>query len=260
MHKISVIIIFLFSFVVYLFYFNSNRIPLSSKKYSKFIVGVSADYKPMTFKDNKNCIIGFDIDLIDIICKRLNLNYILEDISFDTLISSIQLGRVDIGISGISDTPLRRKNVLFSKPYLNKEKVVYMTLNKNIFIRSYDDLFKYNIVINSGYYYGEELRKIDTINLVELSSTAEAIQALESSRADIYITGINTCRLILEEKKNTSFYFGEINLFNIDFSTASIAFSKKNFNLVSIFNEIIEELILDGTIKELCKKWNIEND
>ena len=89
--------------------------------------------------DNKNHFSGFDADLLNEICKRIHATCVYKPMtSFKGLFDSVLNGSVDLGIGGITITPEREDNYLFSLPYL-KSTASYMTrYGENI--HSLDDI------------------------------------------------------------------------------------------------------------------------
>lgn len=68
-------------------------------------VGNSPDYPPFETIDDKDNLIGFDIDLMNAIAAELGVKVEFKRLGFDTIITAVQNGQVNIGMSGfyISD-------------------------------------------------------------------------------------------------------------------------------------------------------------
>ena len=73
---------------------------------------------------------GIDIDLAKLIAARLNKKLIIEEMEFDAIISALQSGKADLGISGISATPDRMKNIDFTLPYALSKQVIIVRSQK----------------------------------------------------------------------------------------------------------------------------------
>ena len=80
------------------------------------VMGTNAGFKPFEYK-NGNEIVGFDVDIAKEIAKKTNKTLKIEDMSFDGLLPALNSGQVDMVIAGMSVTPEREKNALFSKSY-----------------------------------------------------------------------------------------------------------------------------------------------
>ena len=98
---------------------------VSAESAKKVIVALSAAYPPFEFiKDEK--IVGFDVDLVKLIAKTNGYEVKIQDMNFDSIISSLQTGRADLGISAMTITPERLKNIDFSiKYYIPKLAMLY---------------------------------------------------------------------------------------------------------------------------------------
>ena len=76
-------------------------------------MGTSADYPPFEFVDTAKGeeIIGFDIDLANLIGEKLGFEVKVENIDFNGLIPAIQAGKVDFVLAVVTPNPERDKVV-----------------------------------------------------------------------------------------------------------------------------------------------------
>ena len=82
----------------------------SIKENKKLVVAVSPDYPPFEFKtlvDGKDQVVGSDIKLAQAIANELGVKLEVTTMSFDNVLSSLQSGKADLAISGISVTDER---------------------------------------------------------------------------------------------------------------------------------------------------------
>ncbi|ANK61477.1 ABC transporter substrate-binding protein/permease [Loigolactobacillus backii] len=97
------------------------------KKQGYMTVGLSADYPPYEFHQTINGqdkIVGFDVSIARRIAKDMGVKLKINEMGFDALLGALKTGKVDMIISGMSETPERAKQVTFSKPYLHVKQVV----------------------------------------------------------------------------------------------------------------------------------------
>src|SRR5690606_5895383 len=97
----------------YSFFYN----PCNQRTVSVIRVVTSADFKPMAFIDGDD-IVGFDIDVVKEIARRLNKQIEIQDMPFELLIPQIQLGSIQLIAAGMTVTPERSERVFFTEPYL----------------------------------------------------------------------------------------------------------------------------------------------
>ena len=96
--------------------------PVSSDK-PTLRFSTNAAFEPFEYYDNGK-IVGIDIDVARAICDVLDLNCEIVDMEFDAVITSVQTGKADAGIAGITVTPERKKNINFTDSYTDVSQVV----------------------------------------------------------------------------------------------------------------------------------------
>lgn len=97
------------------------------------VVGTSADYAPFEFpivKNGKKQITGYDILIAKQIAKDMGMKLKIENTEFSSLISDLKGDKIDLILSGMTDTPAREKQVAFSKSYY--------TVNNYLLVRKAD--------------------------------------------------------------------------------------------------------------------------
>jgi len=80
-------------------------------------IGTEAGYPPFEYRDSSGTLKGFDIDIGNELCAKMNAKCIWVVQDFDGLIPALQAGKVDAIISSMSVTSERAKAVDFTKPY-----------------------------------------------------------------------------------------------------------------------------------------------
>ena len=92
------------------------------KETKKLTVAMSPDFAPMEFVDTSKTgqdqYVGFDITLANYLAQELGLTLELKAMSFDACQTAVQLGSVDMSISGFSWTAEREENFLLSDYYI----------------------------------------------------------------------------------------------------------------------------------------------
>lgn len=86
-------------------------------------IGTNAEFPPYEYYEEGD-VVGVDIDIMQAVCDRLGMELKVEDMAFDSIISAVSTGKVDIGASGFTVTEERKKNVNFSDTYTTSKQVV----------------------------------------------------------------------------------------------------------------------------------------
>ena len=63
-------------------------------------------------------------DMMQAVCDKLGYELKIDDMAFDSIISAVQSGKADVGVAGMTVTPDREKNVLFSDTYTSSSQVI----------------------------------------------------------------------------------------------------------------------------------------
>lgn len=95
--------------------------PYTLVEAGKLTVALSPDFSPMEFvdtsKQGQEQYVGFDVTLAKFIAGELGLELVIKPMSFDACQTAVQLGAVDMSISGYSWTEVRAENFSLSDYY-----------------------------------------------------------------------------------------------------------------------------------------------
>ena len=87
------------------------------QKAGKLTIATSPDFPPFESLNDNGEVEGIEIEIMELICAELGVELVIEQMNFDSVLPGIQAGKYDVGVSGISVTPAREKNTLFTDPY-----------------------------------------------------------------------------------------------------------------------------------------------
>lgn len=216
----------------------------------RYVVGTSADFPPFSYRDEGGTIIGFDIDVIEAIAKEANIAIEIRDLPFDLLIPEIQLNNIDIIAAGMTATPDRSKRVHFAEPHLQGDPFVIVSRAHNP-INTTSEFVGKTVVVNEGYTADTFVSAIQGVDVLRLSSVAEALLALQNGRADAFVTASNTIKQLQDR---SSVVVSEI---PGTAENAALAVSYTQPELYDLINKAVIKLKQNGIIVELKKKWGI---
>lgn len=210
-------------------------------------IGTTAEYPPFETLENGK-IVGYDVDVINEVAKKIGIKYEWKDMNFDGLISALQSQKIDVVIAGISSTPEREKVVIFSTPYHNA-KIAYL-MNKNNPL-TMDNLEGKKYGVDLGTTNETTARKIKGANVIAFSSTGGTLLALKSQKVDCILIDESVANMYVKNNP-------ELEIFGYgDGEGKVIAFNKKDTILKENFDKALLELEKDGTLKKLQDKYDI---
>ena len=98
----------------------------------KLVMGFDEAYPPMGFVDENGEHVGFDIDLAKEVAKRMGVELVLQPISWDAKELELSGGNIDCIWSGLTITPERKEQMLFTMPYLANEQIMVVMADAGI--------------------------------------------------------------------------------------------------------------------------------
>lgn len=221
----------------------------------KLVMVTSADFPPFEFFSTGETppkVVGFDVDIAKRIGDYLGYEIEVKDVDFSAIIPSIQSGRADFAMAGITPTEERAKNVAFSQPYYFMDNVMVHRPDNDFVTNKDFEGKKVAVLLGS---VQEEFAKNwaashPGVTIVALNRVGDAIQELLSGRAD---------GVILDETPAAAYvskYQQKLTMQNLEGNSigAAIAFPKDS-KKVDEFNHALNHLQETGELDDIIKKW-----
>lgn len=102
----------------------------NSKAAQQLVVATSADFAPYEYKDGDK-FVGIDMEICKAIADILEMELVIEDMSFDAVVTSVGKNGVDIAASGLTINAVRKKSVTFTKAYYSEAAQVLVVLDSD---------------------------------------------------------------------------------------------------------------------------------
>ncbi len=103
-------------------------------KSGTLLVCTHLSYKPFQYKDDASKVIGFDVDIMDLVAKKLGVTQEIVDIPFDQITSGAVFAakKCDAAAAAVTITDERKKAVLFSDPYFTANQALLVKADSGI--------------------------------------------------------------------------------------------------------------------------------
>ncbi|WP_027359597.1 transporter substrate-binding domain-containing protein [Desulforegula conservatrix] len=221
---------------------------------NELICGIATGYPPYQFQKN-GIVTGFDADVARLVLNRMNMKFRFMQDKWDDIVALLRLGEIDL-IVGMEINESRKPFFEFSKEYYIRHDVVFIRAdNKDIkHIRDLYDQF----ITGDRHSFVEILWEKQgikqKIRIIQTASKEESMKLLYEGR---------TKAAIMPEA--VGYYLAKqigLHVRILDSpdpgSPVAIAVKKKNTDLIGILDKTLHELIAEGEIDRLYKKWFIQ--
>lgn len=220
------------------------------KQAGKLTIGIDDAFPPMEFRDDKNQLVGYDIDLAREAGKRLGVKVEWIPTDWNGVILALNSGKFDIIWSGMSITKERAKEVDFSPAYINQSQVVVVKAENNN-IKTQDDLKGKIVGTQLGSTGEEAAKKLKGLkDLKKYSKYTEAFLDLDAGRLDAIVVDELVGRYYMTKRPNQFKVVLSLNK-----EPFGIAYRKQDKELQKALNKVMAEMKKDGTMARISKKW-----
>ena len=225
----------------------------------KIVVGLDDEYPPMGFKNDKNEIIGFDVDLAKEAAKKLGREVEFKAIDWNSKEAELKSGRIDVLWNGLDITPERQENMLFSDPYMDNRQIIFIrkddAANKNISAEK--DLAGKSVGTQAGstaeaYITENEALKNSFGDFKTYGDYISAFMDLENGRLDAVVCDEIVGRYYMAKHADK---LDALNVTVGPMSEFGIAFAKENTALRDEVQKAFNEIVADGTAKKISEEW-----
>ena len=215
------------------------------------VVATDATFPPFEYVDEASKeIVGFDIDLMNAIAEKADLDIRYQNVAWDPLLAGMADCQYDMAISAMTILPERAEQFGFSDPYINAGQIITVAV-ENDTISSPEDLVGASIGAQIGTTGAMEAEAI-TDSTAKVYDTYElAFLDLMNGQIDAVIADYPTAVAFVNQNADQLKVVGEV----FTDESYGIAFCKGNDALISQVNSALSELQSEGLIDELVNKW-----
>lgn len=223
-------------------------VPVEVTTSKPFVVGIDPTYPPMEYVDG-NTLMGYDIDLANLIGKELGVQIKFKNILFDDLFSALENDSIDMIISTVTVTDERKQKYDFSEPYLQAGQVI-LAQKTNTTITDTTNLAGKRIGVQKGTTIETEALKYTSDKfVVRYPDFVEATAALVKGDIDVVFADLPGAKGIVNENPT-------LKIASDPFTTEyyAVVFKKGSTKIAKI-NEALSSLKAKGILTELNQKW-----
>ena len=224
----------------------------SVKKAGKLTIATSPDFPPFESLENGE-VVGIEVEIMELICQELGVEMDLKQMDFDSVLPGVQAGKYDVGMSGISVTPEREKNVKFTKAYCEAAQAIVVVEGSDIKAKA--DLDGKKVSVQSGT-TAEDFCTTNGYTVSSFKANADAQTALVDNKVAAWVIDDLTAADMVKKYNEGN---PEKKLVILDEAMTTepyaFAFHLESGDLVDEINQVIDKLLADGTIEKIFEEY-----
>ncbi|HEX9124243.1 MAG TPA: transporter substrate-binding domain-containing protein [Actinomycetota bacterium] len=230
----------------------------------KLTIGSDIPYPPFEFSKG-GTLTGFDVELMDAVAQKLNLESNWVNANFNTIFTQLSVNKFDVVASAVTayapkgspayaTTQKRAQIVAFAKPYYDSLQSLTTNPGKTPDLASWDQLKSGDRVGvqsgTTGEFWAQENLKPLGVSLVGYTKAPDIFNALEAGQLVGAVVDLPVAEDIVKTKPDLAvtqqIATGEQYAF---------AVNKSNTGLLDAINGAMDQLFADGTYASIFKKY-----
>jgi polar amino acid transport system substrate-binding protein len=227
---------------------------LSVVKAGKLTVCTHLPFAPFQERNTAGKIEGFDVDLMDLVAKKLKLTQEIIDTPFEGIKSGqdMKTRKCDVAAAGMTITKVRQKVMDFSVPYFDNTQSLLVKAGSPY--KTLADFKGKKIggeTATTGLQYARENAAKYGYEVVEYQDVTSMQQAIATGQAQGGMEDLPIWTVLVEKEKG----FAIAAKFTTNEQYGYAVAKGQNAKLLSTINEVITGSISDGSYAKLFTKW-----
>ncbi|MFT6536389.1 MAG: polar amino acid transport system substrate-binding protein [Loktanella salsilacus] len=217
-------------------------------------------YPPLQFIQNGDAI-GWEYDAMAEIARRLNIDVVYENSSWDAMIPAVSEAQYDIGMTGITIRDDRAEVVDFSDPYMTSEMVMLVRGDEDRFSDAAS--FAANADLLMAAQPGTTPFYVGVYDVLDGDEANPRIRTMETFGATVQALRTGDVDLVLTDGTAGQGYVdasdGALKIVGEKLGTENFGFIfPKGSPLVGPINLAIADMKADGTLDALNTQWFLD--
>ena len=227
--------------------------PEQTATITKMVIGLDDNFPPMGFRNDKGEIVGYDVDMAREATKRMGIEVEFKPIDWSAKEAELNGKRVDALWNGMTITEERKKNVAFTKPYMQNHQIVIVTAKSSI--KAKVDMAGKVVGVQDGSSAVDAVSKEDISKqfkeLKKFGDNVAALMDLSTGRLDAVVVDEVVGRYYTSKKP------GEYRVLTDNFGSEDygVGLRKEDTTLLTKLDAALDAMNADGTAAKIYAKW-----
>ena len=221
------------------------------KENGKLVVGIT-DFAPMDYEDENGEWIGFDADMAKEFAEYLGVEVEFIVIDWDNKIFELENKSIDVVWNGMTLTDKVKDAMGCADPYCKNAQVVVVKADVADQYQDEASLADLAFAVEAGS-AGEEACKEADLDYTAVLTQSNALMEVSSGAADACVIDITMANAMTGEGTSYADFTYSLELTSEEYGIAC----REESDLTDALNDIMVELINDGTLANLAEKYEL---
>lgn len=219
-------------------------------------VGTSADYPPFESVDSAGNKVGFDIDLMNEVAKRMGVTVEWVDMPFDSLIAAVQEGKIDMAVSAFNYSEERDQKIDFTDAYYTSEDSFMAAETFSGQFSQPEDAANFKVGVQTGTTQDAWLtdnlvgKGLAEENLFRYDRVDQAVLDLKSGRIDLLMSDYVPAQALAKQVGGMKILYHGV----LSSGPVNMVVPDGDLELLAELNKTIQALKAEGFIDSLAEK------
>ena len=221
---------------------------------TKIVVGLDDNFPPMGFRDEKNELVGFDIDMAKAAAKHMGVEVEFKPIDWAAKESELKSKRVDMLWNGLTITEERKQNIAFTAPYMENHQIIVVPANSEIKTKA--DLAGKVVGAQEGSSAVDAIKKEEAVfnsfkELKTFGDNVAALMDLTTGRLEAVVVDEVVGRYYVAKKPELYAVLDE----NFGTEEYGVGLRKEDTELLAKIDGAMNAMKQDGTAAKIAQQW-----
>ena len=221
---------------------------------TKIVVGLDDNFPPMGFRDEKNELVGFDIDMAKEAAKRLGVEVVFKPIDWSAKEAELSGKRVDALWNGLTITEERKQNILFTAPYMENHQIIVVPAGSAIKAKA--DLAGKVVGAQEGSSAVDAIKKEEAVfksfkELKTFGDNVTALMDLTTGRLEAVVVDEVVGRYYVAKKPDQYAVLED----NFGTEEYGVGLRKDDSALLAGLQKALDEMKADGSAARISTEW-----
>ena len=221
---------------------------LKTVESGKLIMSTNAAFPPYEMVADDGSFEGIDVEVAGAIAGKLGLELVVDDMDFDAALLAVQQNKSDIVMAGVTVTEDRQLVMNFSDSYATGVQVVIVKEGSDVTLDNLGEKMIGTQRGTTGYIYTSDDYGDDHVTAYD--NGASAVQALINGQVDCVVIDSAPAEAFVASNAG-------LTILDTEYVTENYAIgvNKDNTALLDAINQVLAELIADGTVQSIVDKY-----